>query len=88
MPDINILKLSPKINLSIGYDGKNGQGGEGGQVLIVCEKIKGSGTISTDGGNGLIGGKGGKIFIKTKQNLFNGKVSAKGGKAVIKNGKK
>lgn len=81
---IDNLNLVKDLKLTFGRGAKKGQGGDGGQILIVSEKIKGKGAISTDGGDGLAGGKGGKIHIKTKQNLFSGKISAKGGKAVIK----
>lgn len=58
---------------------KNGKGGHGGQVFIFSKKISGSGLITVDGGDGIIGGNAGKIHIEVEENDYSGSISAKGG---------
>jgi hypothetical protein len=60
-----------------------GRGGDAGEVFIAARKIVGDGKITADGGDGSIGGKGGKITIISEDNQFTGQVSAKGGKSLI-----
>ncbi len=81
--DINNIKFEPHIKLpkiQFGKNGKIGQGGDGGQVVIITEKLLGDGEITTDGGDGIIGGKGGKIHIEARIDKFQGKLSANGGR--------
>lgn len=58
-----------------------GRGGNAGEVFIAARKIIGDGRITADGGDGSIGGKGGKVTIISEDNQFTGQVSAKGGKS-------
>lgn len=59
-----------------------GRGGDAGEVFIATRKIVGDGKITADGGDGSIGGKGGKVTIISGDNQFMGQVSAKGGKSL------
>lgn len=52
MMDINGIKNDFKLN--IGFGGKNGNGG---QIFIIADKIKGNGKISATESDGLNGGK-------------------------------
>lgn len=81
MADINNIKLEPHFKLNIGKAGQKGNGGEGGTILIITEDLSGTGTISSDGGDGIMGGKGGKVIIEAKRNKYKGKISATGGKS-------
>src|SRR3989344_5590993 len=60
-----------------------GRGGDAGEVFIAARKIVGDGKITADGGDGSIGGKGGKVTIISEDNQFAGQVSAKGGKSFL-----
>lgn len=83
MGDINNIKFEPHLKFSkiqFGKAGSNGRGGNGGQVILITEKLMGGGTISVDGGEGMTGGDAGKVNIQAKENYFKGKISAKGGK--------
>ena len=64
-------------------DNKVGRGGNAGEIFIAARKIIGDGKITADGGDGSIGGKGGKITIISEDNQFAGKVSAKGGNSLV-----
>lgn len=82
MVDINNIKIEPHIKLpkiQFGKSGNNGRGGDGGQIVLITEKLTGSGRISVDGGDGTVGGNAGKVHIQAKENRFKGKISAKGG---------
>ena len=57
------------------------RGGDAGEVFIAAKKIVGTGKITADGGDGSIGGKGGKVTIISEDNRFAGQVSARGGKS-------
>ncbi len=81
MVDLNAVKIEPHFNFKSSKAGRKEQGGQGGTILIFSEKIKGSGKISADGGDGQTGGSGGSIRIIAKDNNFRGKISAKGGKS-------
>lgn len=81
MPDINGIKIEPKISLNIGNKGDDENGGDGGTVMIITEKLTGNGKISANGGDGKKGGKGGQVHIQAKQNSFTGEISANGGKS-------
>lgn len=88
MTDFNGIKIEPKIilpKLQFGRAGKDGQGGEGGSIMIIAEEIIGDGQIIANGGDGTTGGKGGSVHIQAIKNNFKGKISAKGGDS---NGKK
>ncbi|MEK7071006.1 MAG: hypothetical protein AAB966_04315 [Patescibacteria group bacterium] len=61
-----------------------GRGGDAGEVFIAARKIIGDGKILADGGNGSIGGKGGKVTIISEDNQFAGQISAEGGKSLVK----
>jgi len=67
------------INFELTPKSFSGKGGDGGEIILISEKFSGDGTVSAEGGKGIIGGKGGKIHIRTKHNNFTGKLSAKGG---------
>lgn len=82
MYDCNNVKLEPHFKLQFGKGGKKGQGGDGGQVILMTENLSGEGRITTDGGDGEIGGKGGHVYIDAKENKFKGGISAKGGRSV------
>ncbi len=59
-----------------------GGGGSGGSISIAVGTLVGSGTITSDGGqgNGLAGGGGGgRILVRYSTNLFSGCISAYGG---------
>lgn len=60
-----------------------GNGGDAGEVFIVARKIIGNGKITADGGDGSIGGRGGKIIIISEDNQFSGHISSKGGKSLL-----
>jgi hypothetical protein len=81
MVDFNNIKVEPHLKLIIGKSSKNGNGGDGGSILIFSEHIKGNGKITADGGKGKKGGKGGNINIIAKKNEFGGEISAKGGES-------
>ena len=59
-----------------------GRGGDAGEVFIAARKIIGTGKITADGGDGSVGGKGGRVIIISEDNQFTGQVSAKGGKSL------
>lgn len=80
MADINNVKIEPHLNLKFGRTGKSNRGGDGGSIFIFTKKMKGSGKILVDGGDGNTGGDAGKVHIHTDDNQFKGKISAKGGK--------
>jgi len=61
-----------------------GCGGDAGEVFIVARKIIGNGKITADGGDGNIGGRGGKVTIISEDNQFSGHISARGGKSLSK----
>lgn len=61
-----------------------GRGGDAGEVFIAARKIVGDGKITAGGGDGSIGGKGGKITVISEDNQFSGQISAKGGKSLFK----
>jgi len=81
MADFNNFKIEPHIKLNIGKAGRDGSGGEGGTILIITEDLCGTGGLIADGGNGIIGGKGGSVIVEAKRNRFRGRISAKGGKS-------
>lgn len=84
MPDFNNFKFKPHIKLpkvQFGRGGKRGRGGDGGQIFIFADKIVEKGKILADGGEGIIGGKGGNVHIVTKESKFAGIISSKGGKS-------
>lgn len=60
-----------------------GRGGDAGEVFIAARKIVGEGKITADGGEGSIGGQGGRVTIISEDNQFTGQVSAKGGKSLL-----
>jgi len=62
---------------------KAGRGGDAGEVFIAARKIVGDGKITADGGNGSIGGKGGKVIVISEDNQFAGEISTKGGKSLL-----
>jgi len=83
MADINNIKIEPHIKLpklQFGNGGSSGRGGDGGQVILITEKLTGGGLISVDGGDGTVGGNAGKVHVQAKVNQFKGKISAKGGR--------
>ncbi len=57
------------------------KGGDAGEVFIAARKIIGNGIFSAEGGDGIIGGKGGKITLISDDNQFTGKISVEGGKS-------
>lgn len=61
---------------------KFSRGGNGGEVYIAARKIIGNGKIMADGGDGDIGGNGGKVTLLTDDNQFSGQISVKGGKSI------
>lgn len=63
---------------------KNSRGGDAGEIFIAARKIVGSGKITTDGGSGDIGGKGGKITVISDDNQFKGEISSRGGESKVK----
>lgn len=67
MPNLKIKKLN--------------KGGDAGEVFIAARKIAGTGSIEANGGDGDIGGKGGKVIIISEDNQFAGNISARGGKS-------
>ena len=80
----NIIK---NLKLSLGFKKKKqinvpGKGGDAGSIFIAARKIIGDGNITADGGEGSIGGKGGKVTLISEDNQFTGQVSAKGGKSL------
>lgn len=60
---------------------ESGRGGDAGNIFIAARKIRGDGRMTADGGDGSIGGKGGKIAVISEDNQFRGDISAKGGKS-------
>lgn len=78
-----IEKLQVILNLGNKKKFSHGSGGDAGQIFIAARKIEGSGRITADGGEGNIGGKGGRITLISEDNQFGGEISAKGGKSVI-----
>lgn len=60
------------------------KGGDAGEIFIFSKTIKGNGKIQADGGDGNIGGKGGKIRLISNNNQFAGKISVKGGASLNK----
>lgn len=67
----NFNKKSKKFN----------RGGDAGEVFIAARKIRGGGNITADGGDGYVGGKGGKVTIISDDNQLEGDISARGGKS-------
>lgn len=59
-----------------------GKGGDAGEIFIAARKIIGDGKIIADGGDGSVGGKGGKVTIISEDNQFGGQISARGGKSL------
>ncbi|MDO8571407.1 MAG: hypothetical protein Q7R79_01905 [bacterium] len=59
-----------------------GRGGDAGEVFIAARKIIGNGKITADGGDGSVGGKGGRVTLISEDNHFAGIVSVKGGKSL------
>ena len=57
------------------------RGADGGEIFIAARKIRGDGEITANGGDGAVGGKGGKVVIVSEDNQFKGKISSKGGKS-------
>lgn len=49
-----------------------GNGGDAGEIFIAARNIVGNGKIEANGGNGFIGGKGGKITLISEDNQFAG----------------
>ena len=62
-----------------------GNGGDGGDVLVIAKKIIGNGKIIADGGDGSSGGRGGRVTLISEDNQFSGAVSAKGGRSLMEN---
>lgn len=60
---------------------KRGPGGDAGEIFIAARKIRGDGKITADGGDGSVGGKGGRITLISEDNQFKGELSVKGGKS-------
>lgn len=60
---------------------KLNKGGDAGEVFIAARKIVGAGSIQANGGDGDIGGRGGKVTIISEDNQFTGNISARGGKS-------
>lgn len=69
--------------LLMGAAGGLGQGGQGGTVMIIAEKMTGGG-IDVSGGNGLIGGNAGTAILRVNDLNLTKKVKAKGGKSTKK----
>lgn len=63
---------------------KKNKGGDAGEIFIFSKKIAGSGNIQADGGNGDVGGKGGKVTLISDINQFVGKVTAHGGFSITR----
>ncbi len=64
----------------MGAAGGPGQGGQGGTVMIVAEKMIGGG-IDVSGGDGEIGGSAGTAVLHIKDLNLTTKIKAKGGKS-------
>lgn len=64
-----------------------GKGGDAGEVFIAARKIVGNGSITANGGDGSVGGKGGRITIISEDNQFTGQVEALGGKSIFQSKK-
>lgn len=60
---------------------KLGRGGDAGEVFIAARKIRGNGKITVNGGDGSIGGRGGKITVISDDNKFEGEISTRGGES-------
>jgi hypothetical protein len=69
-----------------GIDKKEPQSdlGDGGEIYIAARKITGTGTITANGGDGIKGGKGGKVTMISDDNQFEGDISTEGGKSMAK----
>lgn len=61
-----------------------GNGGDAGEIFIAARHIIGNGKIEANGGNGFVGGKGGKITLISEDNQFSGDISVKGGQSLNK----
>lgn len=83
MFNINLVEKL-KIILNFGKNKKSeiGRGGDGGDVLIVTQIIRGAGSITAEGGEGIIGGKGGKVTVISGNDQLKGEISVKGGKSL------
>lgn len=77
-----IEKIGIKFNLGKRREMSNGVGGDAGEIFLAVGKIQGDGKITADGGDGVIGGKGGKITILSDDDQFSGEISAKGGRSM------
>jgi hypothetical protein len=69
--------------------GNNAGGGGGGSIQLSARTIRGTGTISANGGNGFGpggGGGGGAVALFTDTNLFSGTLTAYGGLAINSGG--
>jgi len=80
---LNIIEKL-KVILNFGKDKKSriGQGGDGGEVLIMARKIIGSGFINAMGGDGGNGGRGGGVTLIAEENQSFGGISVDGGKSI------
>ena len=77
----NLFNLTIFKNLKLRFGKKKSKGGDAGNIFIAAKKIMGTGSIEANGGDGNIGGKGGKITVISDDNRFEGKISAEGGKS-------
>lgn len=66
--------------LLMGAAGGPGQGGQGGTVMIIAEKMIGGG-IDVSGGDGEIGGNAGTAVLQVKDLNLTAEIKAKGGKS-------
>ena len=85
---IQNLTLKIKIFLGCGEKSKLGHGGDGGEIFIAARKIIDSGMgpmVQSRGGDGSVGGKGGKVTIISEEMQStnkDGMVDASGGKSI------